>query len=204
MQHLRKVLSLMQLNSLHANFKKCSFRVTKIHYLGHIISDQGVQTKLDKIKAVLDWPPPVNLKRLRGFLGLIGYYRRFIQGYGMICKPLTDLLRRDAFQWNDEANAAFQILKETMVRPPVLALPNFNKPFLIETDASGVGMGAVLMQEGNPIAYSSKVFSKRNALLSAYERELLAVVFAVKKWKHYQSVHPFTVLSISSSVYCTN
>lgn len=183
----------MTQHSLHANLKKCSFGVKEIHYLGHIISDQGVQTEPEKIKAVVEWPVPQNLKQLRGFLGLTGYYRRFIQGYGSICRPLTNLLRKDAFVWDEEANVAFRELKERMVNPPVLALPNFNKPFLIETDASNVGMGAVLMQDGHPIAFSSKAFSKKNAMLSAYERELLAVVFAVQKWQHYLTVHPFTI-----------
>lgn len=122
---------------------------------------------------------------------MTGYYCRFIQGYGIICKPLTQLLQKDAFTWSAEANAAFEELKKIMAQP--LALPDFSKPFLIETDASGHGMGAVLMQNGHPIAFISQAFSKKNALLSTYERELLAIFLAIKKWQHYLTVNPFTI-----------
>lgn len=198
--HVQEVLKIMQQNSLHANLKKCSFGVSEIHYLGHIISAQGVRTEPAKLQAVTDWPAPTNLKQLRGFLGLTGYYRRFIQGYGQICRPLTNLLKKEAFKWDEAAAEAFQELKKKKIEPPVLALPNFKKPFLIETDASNQGMGAVLMQEGHPIAYVSKAFSKKNAMLSAYERELLAVVFAVQKWQHYLMLQPFTIRTNQQSI----
>lgn len=179
--HVQEVLQLMSSNSLHANLKKCSFGTTQIHYLGHIISEKGVETEPDKVNAIVQWPTPRTLKQLRGFLGLTGYYRRFIKDNGKICKPMTQLLRKDAFQWTQEATIAFNTLKQVMVSPPVLALPDFSKPFLIETDASGQGMGAVLMQSGHPVAFVSKAFSEKTMQLSAYERELMAVVMAVKK-----------------------
>lgn len=103
------------------------------------------------------------------------------------------MLRKDAFEWNKEASFAFEKLKEVMTQPPVLALPNFQKAFLIEADASGQGMGAVLMQDGHPIAFASKAFSERTMQISAYERELLAIVFAVKKWQHYLMMQPFII-----------
>ena len=191
LSYLQLVLQLMQDNSLHANLKKCSFGVPEIHYLGHTISADGVHTEEDKIASIRDWPVPTTLKQLRGFLGLTGYYRHFIKDYGIICRPLTMLLRKDSSSWTTEAQSSFQLLKNTMITPPVLALPNFEKPFVIETDASGTGMGDVLMQEGHPIAFISKEFSEKNALLSAYERELLALVFAVNKWQHYLMNLPF-------------
>ena len=190
----------MTTHSLKANLKKCSFGATSIHYLGHIIAQAGVHTEPDKIQAVLDWAPPKTLKQLRGFLGLTGYYRRFIKDYGKICKPLTNLLKKDAFQWDSAAGAAFDSLKKIMTSPPVLALPNFLKPFLIETDASGKGMGAVSMQDGHPIAYISKAFSNAHLLLSAYERELLAIVFAVQKWQHYLMMQPFIIRTDQQSL----
>ncbi|GKC00536.1 retrotransposon-related protein [Tanacetum coccineum] len=196
LHHLGLVFQTLSTHSLFAKLSKCAFGVTQIEYLGHVISDSGVATDPVKIKAVFEWPSPVNIKQLRGFLGLTGYYRRFIkdygglakpltQDYGGLAKPLTQLLKKDCFQWSTEAEKAFQELKQAVIKPPVLALPDFNSTFIIETDASSRGIGAVLMQHGHPIAFISKALSPRNILLSTYERELLEVIHAVQKWSHY-------------------
>lgn len=132
-----------------------------------------------------DWPVPTTLKQLRGFLGLAGYYRRFIQGFGVICKPLTDLTKKDKFKWHHTAQEAFLQLKEALTQSLVLALPDANKTFIVETDASGYGIGTVLMQEGHPIAFISKALSPRHAAMSVYDKELLAIVQAVTKWSQY-------------------
>lgn len=168
-----------------AKLSKCSFGDTSIEYLGHIVSQEGVATDPTKIQAVIDWPIPTTLKQLRGFLGLTGYYRKFVQNYGTIAKPLTKLIKKDSFLWSEEANLAFNALKTAMTHPPVLALPDYNAHFVIEIDASSQGIGAVLMQHGHPVAFISKALSPRNALLSTYERELLAVIHAVQKWSQY-------------------
>lgn len=118
-----------------------------------------------------DWPIPTTLKQLRGFLGLTGYYRRFIKNYAMISQPLTDLLKKNGFMWNDRAQKSFELLKQAMIQAPVLALPNFEEEFVVETDASGIGVGAVLQQGGHPIAYLSKALSLRHQALSTYEKE---------------------------------
>lgn len=128
---------------------------------------------------------PQNLKQLRGFLGLAGYYRRFVRNFGVLARPLTALTKKDGFGWNTEAQDAFLILKKALCEAPVLALPRFDKPFIVETDACSYGIGAVLMQENHPLAYISRHLKGKQLHLSIYEKELLAVVFAVQKWRHY-------------------
>ena len=156
LEHLQITLHTLRKNTLYAKKSKCIFRVKEVDYLGHVISAQGVTTDPSKVVAVKDWPTPTTVKQLRGFLGLTGYYRRFVRHYGQISKPLTDLLRKNAFHWDTSTQQAFDHLKEAMVTAPVLALPNFFKTFVVETDASGVGLGAILMQEGQPIIISAR------------------------------------------------
>ena len=112
-------------------------------------------------------------------MGLAGYYRRFVRGFGGIARPLTNMLKKNNFHWSDEAKAAFQSLKDSLIQSPVLALPDFSKVFVVEVDASGYGIGVVLMQNHHPIAFISRVLNIQQQSLSTYEKELLAVVFAV-------------------------
>jgi hypothetical protein len=142
---------------------------------------------------MIKWPRPNTLKSLRGFLGLTGYYRRFIRGYGAIAGPLTRLLKKRAFKWDTEADQAFEKLKQAVSTPPVLALPDFNQSFVVECDASGIGLGAVLMQGGRPISYFSKSLKGRELSLSTYEKEFLALVTAVQKWRPYLLGQAFKV-----------
>jgi len=193
LKHLKWVMEILRTNQLFAKLSKCAFGKQEVEYLGHLISEEGVKADPAKITAMTNWPIPKTPKALRGFLGLTGYYRKFVQGYGGIAAPLTSLLKKESFQWNEWANLAFNKLKEAMTTPPVLRLPDFSKPFLIECDASGEGLGAVLMQEGRPLAYYSHGLKGRNLLLSTYEKELLALVSAVQKWRHYLLGHRFKV-----------
>ena len=156
LQHLRLVFQTMREHSLFAKESKCEFATDKVEYLGHYIAANGVSTDPNKIQAAADWPIPQTLKQLRGFLGLAGYYRRFVKNFGTIARPLTLLTKKDAFEWSTEASAAFQVLKSALCHAPVLALPLFDKPFIVETDACTQGIGAVLMQEGHPLAYISR------------------------------------------------
>ena len=173
---------------------KCSFAQNSIEYLGHVISSNGVSTDPHKIQAVKDWPVPSNIKDVRGFLGLTGYYRRFIKHYSLISRPLTLLLRKGTpFVWSVTTQETFDLLKKTMVTAPVLALPQFNKSFTVETDASETGLGAVLMQDSHPIAFLSQTLSPRNAALSTYEKECLAILMAVDKWRTYLQAQPFVI-----------
>lgn len=128
-----------------------------------------------------------------GFLGLTSYYRKFIQGYGKIAKPLTDLTNKEGFKWNEEAKQTFEALKEAVTSTPVVALPDFSKVFEVECDASRRGLGAVLMQSRRPIAYLSKALSPSNLAKSIYEKELMAVALAIKHWSHYLCGRRFLV-----------
>ncbi|XP_017233152.1 uncharacterized protein LOC108207202 [Daucus carota subsp. sativus] len=192
-RHLEAVLELLQANQLYAKMSNCSFVVESVEYLGHMISGKGVSMDPAKVESIIKWPVPDSIKTLRGFLGLSGYYRRFIRGYGIMKKPLTDLLKKDGFQWGPEATKAFQLLKKALSKAPVLEMPNFDLPFVVETDACATGMGAVLMQQGKPIFFLSKAFNKKNMGCSVYEKELLALVLAVTKWRHYLVGHHFII-----------
>lgn len=198
--HLRQVLDLLKQHQLFAKLSKCSFGQTSINYLGHIISDQGVATDPEKTIAMENWPTPTNATDLRGFLGLTGYYRKFVPRYSWIAKPLTQLLTKKEFQWNDAAQQAFLALKQTMVQLPVLALPDFSLPFTVETDACATGVGAVLMQQGHPVAYLSKALGVQNSKRSIYEKEFLAVIMAIDRWRSYLQRGPFVILTDHKSL----
>ena len=194
-KHLAMVFAVMRDNQLVANKKKCVIAHSQIQYLGHLISSRGVEADGDKIKDMVNWPQPKDVTGLRGFLGLTGYYRRFVKGYGEMAEPLTKLLQKNSFLWGEEATEAFDKLKLAMTTLPVLALPDWNLPFIIETDASGIALGAVLSQNGHPIAFFSQKLSNRAKTKSIYERELMAVVLSVQKWRHYLLGRKFTIIS---------
>lgn len=200
MLHLEEVLHLLFQHSLFACLSKCSFGLTKVDYLGHTVSGNGVEMDSSKVQAVLDWPKPVSLKQLRGFLGLTGYYRRFIKVYAAIANPLTALLKKDAFIWDSRACAAFHTLKTAITEAPVLALPDFSQPFILETDPSGSGVGAILSQGRHPIAYFSKKLNPRMQKQSAYVRELYAITEAMAKFRHYLLGHKFIIRTDQKSL----
>ncbi|GMI72124.1 hypothetical protein HRI_000881700 [Hibiscus trionum] len=154
--YLRKVLKVLRTQKLYAKQSKCCFRAVEVDYLGYVISKGTILMDQSKVKCIREWPTPKSVKELRGFIGLSGYYRRFVQGYGCIARPLTELLKKDGWKWSQVEESAFERLKQCVSSAPVLALPDFNVPFIVETDASNVGVGAVLVQKGRPVAFYSK------------------------------------------------
>ncbi|XP_051230067.1 uncharacterized protein [Lolium perenne] len=175
LQHIAIVFNELRAQRLHLKCSKCSFGTTSVAYLGHVISADGVAMDADKVAAVAAWPTPHSPRTLRGFLGLAGYYRKFIRDFGLIASPLTRLLRHNAFAWDNEATAAFEALKGALTTGPVLQMPDFDRPFIIDCDASGAGFGAVLHQGDGPLAYFSRPFAARHLKLAAYEQELIGL-----------------------------
>jgi hypothetical protein len=198
--HLELVLQCLLTNCFYVKLSKCLFCQESIEYLGHIVSSQGVHADPAKLDAMVRWPIPTNIKQLRGFLGLTGYYRRFISNYASIAAPLTDLLRHDSFRWSQTTSSAFTALKQAMTAAPVLRLPDFSKEFIIETDASNMGIGAVLMQADHPLAYFSKKLGPQMQSASAYIKELHAITEAVLKWRQYLLGHFFVIRTDHRSI----
>jgi len=170
LQHLQQVLETLRKHQFYLKLSKCSFAQASLEYLGHIISDSGVATDQTKIEAMVNWPIPTSMTELRAFLDLIGYYRKFVSKYGVLAKPLTNILRLKAFQWSPQAQQAFDNIKLAMTKTLVLALLNFQLQFIMETVACAEGIGAVLMQQGQPIAYLSKALGDKHKALSIYEK----------------------------------
>ena len=192
-EHVKLVFDILQQQQLFVKHKKCEFGKDELEYLGHIISGAGVKVDQTKVQAMIDWPKPTTITELRGFLGVTGYYRKFIQNYGLIARPLTNLLKKGKFEWSPLADDAVDKLKTAMTTTPTLALPDFTKPLIIQTDASGDGIGEILTQEGRPIAYMSRSLGIAKQNWSTYAREMLAIVIAIRTWRPYLLGRRFTI-----------
>lgn len=200
-EHLRQVFALLAKDQWHIKLSKCNFARSEISYLGHVISERGVATDPAKIEAVVSWPTPTNVKELRNFLGFAGFYRRFVRHYAIVSKPLTALLKKHClFLWTSEQETAFTTLKKCPCSTPILTLPDFTKPFCIETDASNMGVGAVLLQEGHPLAFLSRALGPKNQGLSAYEKEYMAILIAVDQWRSYLQLGEFIIYTDQKSL----
>lgn len=184
---------MLQAGQFFLKQSKCLFGQHQIEYLGHIVSQQGVEPVQEKVIAIQQWRIPTTIRALRGFLGLTGFYRRFIKGYATIAAPSAHLLKKDQFGWSPEAQLAFGGVKHAVSQAPVLVVPNFAMPFTVENDASGVGMGAVLSQQNHPIAFFSKAFCPKMMSASTYVCELFAITAAVKKWRQYLLGYSFVI-----------
>jgi hypothetical protein len=185
-QHLRIVLTCLREHQLYAKFSKCAFWLEEIQFLGHVLSANGIAVDPSKVKNILDCKPPTTVQQVRSFLGLAGYYRRFILDFSKIVKPITSLLKNDTkFDWSSRCNKAFEQLKVLLTTAPVLAQPDIENPFDVYCDASGSGLGCVLMQEGRVIAYASRQLCRHEECYPTHDLELAAVVHALKIWRHY-------------------
>jgi hypothetical protein len=185
-QHLRVVLEKLRAHKLYAKFSKCEFWLEKVAFLGHILTAEGVAVDPEKVEAVSNWQQPTNVSEIRSFLGLAGYYRRFIEGFSKIARPMTELLRKDKkFIWIESCEKSFQELKKRLTTAPVLTLPDIQKDFVIYCDASRQGLGRVLMQDGRVVAYASRQLKPHEQNYPTHDLELAAVVHALKIWRHY-------------------
>ena len=179
LKHLKLTFKVLFENQFVLKLSKCFFAQSQVEYLGHLVSHKGVEPLESKVLAIQQWPVPRTTKVVRSFLGLAGFYRRFIRQYATIAVPLVKATTKEPLQWNTDTQAAFDTLKHALSTAPVLALPDFDLPFTIKTDASGVGMGVVLSQHNHPIAFFSKPFSSKLLCSSAYVRELFAITAAI-------------------------
>ncbi|GJR17339.1 putative reverse transcriptase domain-containing protein [Tanacetum coccineum] len=156
-EHLKLILELLKKEELYAKFSKCEFWIPKVQFLGHVIDSEGIHVDPAKIESIKDWTSPKSPTEIRQFLGLAGYYRRFIEGFSKIAKPMTKLTQKKVkFEWGDKQEAAFQLLKQKLCSAPILALPEGSEDFIAYCDASKKGLGAVLMQREKVISYASR------------------------------------------------
>ncbi|KAD5802711.1 hypothetical protein E3N88_14071 [Mikania micrantha] len=185
-QHLKLILELLAREKLYAKFSKCEFWLREVQFLGHVVNQDGIQVDPNKIKAVEQWKTPRTPTEIRQFLGLAGYYRRFIKNFSKIALPLTTLTQKNQpFIWGSQQEEAFQLLKHKLCNAPILALPEGIENFTVYCDASRQGLGCVLMQNDKVIAYASRQLKVHEKNYTTHDLELGAVVFALKIWRHY-------------------
>ncbi|KAJ0680361.1 putative nucleotidyltransferase, Ribonuclease H [Helianthus annuus] len=185
-QHLRLILELLRTEHLYAKFSKCEFWLQEVQFLGHTVNKLGIHVDPAKIEAVKNWVAPKSPSEIRSFLGLAGYYRRFISNFSKIAVPLTSLTQKERpFVWGPEQEESFQTLKDMLCNAPILTLPDGNDDFVVYCDASNLGLGCVLMQRDKVIAYASRQLKIHEKNYTTHDLELGAVVFALKIWRHY-------------------
>ena len=190
----------MEEQQFYAKLSKCEFGMTEMLYLGHIIGVDGVRVHEEKIRAIRDWTEPRNVTELRGFIGICTYYRNFVKNLSQLAVPLADLTKKGAFRWSNTAQQAFDRLKEVISSCPVLAFPDFTQPFVLECDASREGIGVVLMQGGHPIAFKSRKLLPHERLYPIYDKEMLAIMHALAKFRQYLLGNTFRVRTDHNSL----
>nr|GEV54931.1 putative reverse transcriptase domain-containing protein [Tanacetum cinerariifolium] len=185
-EYLRMILKLLKKEELYNKFSKCEFWIPKVQFIGHVINSEGIHVDPAKIESIKDWVSPKSSTEIRQFLCLAGYYRRFIEGFLKIAKPITKLTQKKIkFEWGDKQEAAFQLLKQNLCSAPILALPEGSEDFVAYCDVSIKGLGVVLMQRDKVISYASRQLKIHEKNYTTHDLELGAVVFALKIWRHY-------------------
>ncbi|GKA16552.1 putative reverse transcriptase domain-containing protein [Tanacetum coccineum] len=200
-EHLKLILELLKKEELYAKFSKCEFWIPKVQFLSHVIDSQGIHVDPAKIESIKDWASPKSPTEIRQFLGLAGYYRRFIEGFSKIAKPMTKLTQKKVkFEWGDKQETTFQLLKQKLCSAPILALPEGSKDFIVYCDALIKGLGAVLMQREKVIAYASRQLKIHEKNYTTHDLELGALVFSLKLWRHYLYGTKYTVFTDHKSL----
>lgn len=200
---VRDVLQRLKNHGLYVKLSKCEFHRTSVEFLGMVVSAQGLEMCADKVQTIKEWPVPKTIKEIQAFLGFANFYRRFIKDYSHIAVPLTTLTRKDQpFQWTSEAQNSFNKLRSLFCQAPVLLHPDFQRPFIIETDASDTTTGGILSQHGkdghlHPCAYRSSKMSQSEQNYDIYDKELLSIVLAFQDWRVYLEGSPHEVRVIS-------
>ncbi|QRV96805.1 Retrotransposable element Tf2 protein [Ceratobasidium sp. AG-Ba] len=202
-EHVREVLRILRENNLYAKLAECEFFVKKVIFLGLVITPEGISMEEEKIKAITEWNAPRKIKEVQAFLGFVNFYRRIIAEFSKIARPLHDLTKKETkFEWSQECQQAFEEIKKRVCENPVLIHPDPEKPFILETDASGVAIGAILSQRGedgylHPIAYLSKSYNDAQRNYDTANKELLAIVESLKHWRIYLegTIQPITVFT---------
>jgi hypothetical protein len=185
-KHLHVILQRLRDHHLYTKFSKCEFWLDTVKFLGHTISGDSISVDPSKVQEVMDWKPPTLVHQIRSILGLAGYYRRFVPDFSRIAKSMTELLKKGVkFSWNQKCNDAFHTLRDHLTTAPVLAQPDVSKPFDIYCDASGTGLGCVLMQDNRVIAYASRALRVHEQNYPTHDLKLAAVIHALKIWRHH-------------------
>ena len=192
--HLRVVLQIWRDHQLYGKLRKCEFWLTEVKFLGHVVSTSGVSVDPEKIKAVMSWERPKSVFEIYSFLGLTGYYRRFIENFSRLAAPMSRLTRKVVkCEWNDMCERAFQELKRRLTSAPILIVPKQGQRYTVYCDASKDGLGCVLMQSGRVVAYGSRQLKNHERNYPTHDMELAAIVFALKIWHHYLYGEQFEV-----------